>query len=93
MSRPKGLPKTGGRKAGTPNKRTVVLKEELERVGFDWQVEFQKAYSASETFKCKILVDLLPYLTVKLKEQESKEDDENVPVTDASTEDLLNVIK
>lgn len=93
MSRPKGLPKTGGRKAGTPNKRTVVLKEELERVGFDWQVEFQKAYSSSETFKCKILVDLLPYLTVKLKEQEVKEEFEDLVEVQASTEDLLKVIE
>lgn len=29
MSRPAGLPKTGGRKAGTPNKTTQVLKEAI----------------------------------------------------------------
>jgi hypothetical protein len=29
MSRPKGLPKTGGRKAGTPNKVTRSLKEDI----------------------------------------------------------------
>lgn len=93
MSRPKGLPKTGGRKPGTPNKRTVVLKEELERVGFDWQVEFQKAYSEAETYKCKILVDLLPYLTIKLKEQEVGEEETEELSEDKSTEELLNVVK
>lgn len=27
--RPKGLPKTGGRKKGTPNKRTALLKDAI----------------------------------------------------------------
>lgn len=27
--RPKGLPKTGGRKKGTPNKRTALLKDSI----------------------------------------------------------------
>lgn len=27
MSRPKGLPKTGGRQAGTPNKQTMAIKD------------------------------------------------------------------
>jgi hypothetical protein len=30
--RPKGLPKTGGRKRGTPNRRTVQLERAMERV-------------------------------------------------------------
>jgi hypothetical protein len=32
MPRPAGLPKTGGRRAGTPNKSTTQLKAFLERV-------------------------------------------------------------
>jgi len=35
MSRPKGLPKTGGRIAGTPNRNTLALIERLENLGCD----------------------------------------------------------
>ena len=35
MSRPGGLPKTGGRKSGTPNKRTLDLAQKLEALGCD----------------------------------------------------------
>lgn len=31
MPRPRGLPKTGGRKAGTPNKITLAFRERIER--------------------------------------------------------------
>lgn len=33
MARPKGLPKTGGRVAGTPNRNTQALLEKLDRMG------------------------------------------------------------
>lgn len=33
MPRPKGLPKTGGRKAGTPNKTTALLKDQILQAG------------------------------------------------------------
>jgi hypothetical protein len=35
MSRPEGLPKTGGRERGTPNKRTLDLAQKLEALGCD----------------------------------------------------------
>ena len=35
MPRPKGLPKTGGRIRGTPNKRTDELARKLSRIGCD----------------------------------------------------------
>lgn len=35
MSRKPGLPKTGGRSAGTPNKSVIPLREICERVGCD----------------------------------------------------------
>ena len=35
MARPEGIPKSGGRKKGTPNLKTLVLRESLSRVGFD----------------------------------------------------------
>lgn len=33
--RPKGLPKTGGRKAGTPNKQTALLKDAILQAARD----------------------------------------------------------
>jgi len=33
--RPAGLPKTGGRKKGTPNKATLNIAEKLEALGWD----------------------------------------------------------
>ena len=33
MPRPKGLPRTGGRKKGTPNKRTLEVQELIDRTG------------------------------------------------------------
>lgn len=33
--KPKGLPKSGGRKKGTPNKVTADFKNRLEELGFD----------------------------------------------------------
>jgi hypothetical protein len=35
MGRPKGLPKTGGRVLGTPNKNSQTLIEKLESLGCD----------------------------------------------------------
>lgn len=35
MTRAKGLPKTGGRIKGTPNKKTTLLKESLEELNFN----------------------------------------------------------
>jgi hypothetical protein len=33
--RPAGLPKTGGRTKGTPNRATLTLREKLEEMGYD----------------------------------------------------------
>lgn len=35
MSRTPGSPKTGGRKPGTPNRRSVIARERVEAMGFD----------------------------------------------------------
>jgi len=35
MARPKGLPKTGGRVSGTPNRITEALAQKLEKLGCD----------------------------------------------------------
>lgn len=35
MGRPKGMAKTGGRKAGTPNRKSMALVERCEAMGID----------------------------------------------------------
>ena len=40
--RPIGLPKTGGRQKGTPNRATLMLKEKLDDLGCDPLVELAK---------------------------------------------------
>src|ERR1700740_3661658 len=39
VGRPKGLPKTGGRKRGTPNRSTLSLREKLAALDYDSAVE------------------------------------------------------
>jgi hypothetical protein len=40
--RPVGLPKTGGRKKGTPNRATLTLKEKLDAMGCDPLIELAR---------------------------------------------------
>jgi hypothetical protein len=40
--RPSGLPKTGGRTKGTPNRCTVALKEKLDGIGCDPVMELAR---------------------------------------------------
>jgi hypothetical protein len=40
--RPSGLPKTGGRRRGTPNKATLTVQEKLDSIGCDPIVEMGK---------------------------------------------------
>lgn len=66
MSRPTGLPKTGGRTKGTPNLRTLVLREALSRVGFDIVKELHELYpNLDPQTKAKVLLSFLPFLFPK----------------------------
>lgn len=66
MSRPKGLPKTGGRKKGTRNLKTLVLRESLGRVGFDIVQELYDLYPKLDSqTQAKILMSFLPFLFPK----------------------------
>ena len=66
MPRPKGTPKTGGRKKGTPNLKTLVLRESLNRVGFDIVKELSDVYpNLDASTKAKVLMSFLPYLFPK----------------------------
>jgi hypothetical protein len=67
MPRPTGLKKTGGRKKGTPNKRTSDFIEALEHSQIDLVGEIAKILPGLEiNKKADILLSLLNYAFPKL---------------------------
>jgi hypothetical protein len=91
LGKPTGSPKSGGRKAGTPNKRSVWLREELDRANIDWGLELKKALDTLDYKKAEILVSLLPFLNPKLKEKEVEDTQETS--SEDSEDSILNLIK
>jgi len=68
MGRPTGLPKTGGRVKGTPNKRSTHLATRLEESGFDPLSELLKIFpDFCRDRKASVLLSLLSYLYPKRK--------------------------
>lgn len=68
MGRPQGLPKTGGRQKGTPNKKTQVLGDKLEALGLDVPSRLVELLPGlSPEIQAKILLDLLSYIHPKRK--------------------------
>lgn len=68
MGRPLGLLKTGGRRKGTPNKRSVSLAELLEKRDFEPIGEILNLLPVlSPKEQAGVLLNLLPYLYPKRK--------------------------
>lgn len=69
IGRPLGLPKTGGRAKGTPNRATQSLREKLAALGCDPMGELVKIAqnSKSEDTKVQIYSNLMPYAYPKRK--------------------------
>lgn len=68
MPRLAGTPKTGGRKRGTPNRRTLNLAHQFEEIGFDVParlLELLPELPAKD--QANILIDLMGYLYPKRK--------------------------
>jgi len=78
--------KTGGRKKGTPNKKTIDL---LERMGnfdpIENLIEIVKNKCTPLDLRVKINLDLLPYIYPKRKPLESTKDNES----EVSTKELF----
>lgn len=89
LGKPTGSPKTGGRKAGTPNKRSIWLREELDKADINWGIELKKALDTLDYKKAEILVSLLPFLNPKLKEKEMEDEVESKA---EEADSLLNLI-
>jgi len=68
--RPVGLPKTGGRRKGTPNKSTVAIGEKLAQIGCDPILELAKIAMNGKTpieLRVRCLVELASYVYPKRK--------------------------
>ncbi len=75
--RPTGLPKTGGRQRGTPNKATLTVEEKINATGCDPLTELAKIamnqrYAVEVRIRC--LTELASYLYPKRKPVDSSND-------------------
>ena len=96
MARPHGTPKTGGRKKGTPNKRTAHLVEALDFAGLNVPDALTTLLpNLAPEKQADILMGLLGYLYPKRKAIELVEKTEAKPIdpTDQmSKEELCKVL-
>ena len=71
MGRPKGLPKTGGRKRGVPNRNSSNLVKFFESVNFDVPSEIYNLLPSLEPNKqADILMKLMEYIHPKRRPAE-----------------------
>lgn len=98
--RPKGHPKTGGRKKGSRNKRNLRLRERFAEEGFDFVTEVMDSISEIKepVARLEYLVRLAPYFMQRLRQEEESADNaldslNSVPSEDEiSTADLLKLV-
>lgn len=90
-----GTPKTGGRKAGTPNKQTQSFRESLDSLGFDVAAEAVELYRYGDvppSLKVALLEMIASYTLYKPKPpEESQNPMESVP--HMSDEDAIKAVK
>jgi hypothetical protein len=83
MSRPKGLPKTGGRKKGTPNRSTSELKDLLASCDYEPATQLIRKYpELTISEQVKVDIKLLEFLYPRPKVQV-----EPTPLPDEDSED------
>lgn len=74
MARPKGMPKTGGRAKGTPNKVTTSLKEWISLlIEQNREQIVQDLTELEPKERLQFLLKLMEYIIPKAKEEEKKE--------------------
>lgn len=73
--RPKGLGKSGGRVAGTPNKTAAPIKEFMTKFVADYlNGDFQTHFAnMSDSDQVKVGVDLVKHFVPKAKDESEKE--------------------
>lgn len=94
VGRPVGLPKTGGRVAGTPNKKSLIFRERLEAAGCDIHQVLAEALLTKDHETVASIASLLPYLAPRLKEVIETKDDSAPDVSpDLSTAELVAIAR
>lgn len=98
--RPKGLPKTGGRKKGTPNKNNLRLRYRFEERGFDFVREVMETINEMTEPEARMvaLLKLAPFFMQRLRQEEEAQDGALTGAaipdeSEISTEDLLKLSK
>lgn len=80
MARPKGSPKLGGRKKGTPNKTTQPIREKFQQLldgyGIDQMLTDLMSIDKPEQ-RLNIVISLAEYIVPKLARTEVKNEDGN----------------
>lgn len=92
MARPKGIPKTGGRKRGTPNKVTGTVKEWLATIIDNNRMQFEKDLkSVPPLERLKVISSLLPYIIPKMQNVTAQIDFDKL--TESELNNIINTIK
>lgn len=77
MAKEKGTAKTGGRKAGTPNKVSKAAREVINQIIDDGAPKFQEAmdriYAEDKPLYAALYIKMLPYVTPKLNSVDIKD--------------------
>jgi hypothetical protein len=92
--RPSGLPKTGGRQLGTPNKSTLELREKLAQLGCDplaGLVEIATDPKTPPSCKLQAYAILMPYTYSRLGIAPTQSDGTTRERIDISPEEALNI--
>jgi hypothetical protein len=88
MPRPSGLPKTGGRKKGTPNRRTGILAEELDHLDFHPAEHLVKLIPTLEPeSQARALIELMGFLYPKRKAMEQRIEVQSQPEPENQRDD------
>lgn len=87
--------KTGGRKKGTPNKRTVWLREAFDRGGVDFEGALKKALETQHVGMIEVLQGFLPYLAPKIKDRDAEigEEQSQDPLAALPVADLVAIAR
>jgi hypothetical protein len=85
MSRPEGLPKTGGRARGTPNRKTLEVTAKLYRLGCDpilGLAEIAMSPDSAPELRVRCYAELAGHIHAKRRAVElASEDDREIHVT------------
>lgn len=92
MARPKGTPKTGGRKKGTPNKTTADLKKWVFGFVNENLEEFKRVFQNMEMDqKIAVIMKLLPYVLPKQTETKLSVDEDFHQAVKESIENINEI--